>query len=174
MESFRDGSQRFRGLASKERFNESMHIRREVKPELGREIQSIRRLEIETSTDELLGKWWRTVHGPGRPISHVLERLPPKRQPHFLADVNRLPSADQRDQHAPARNALAKSQEVLRLGQAVTAAMNPLHLLRIVRTLRLVEHDQVLRRDAIESFRVVVDVGFDGPHERLAATAAVL
>jgi hypothetical protein len=66
----------------------------------------------------------------------------------FLARVDFLPTSDQPHEDAPLRHALSEVHEVLGLGTTVTTAvMLSCNLLGVERALRLVEYQDVFRRD---------------------------
>ena len=84
------------------------------------------------------------------------------------------PSSDQRHQHAPARDALTKFDQVLRFGHPNGPTMHMRDTFGVMSALRLVKNDKVLWRNRRPGTGVMLDVVLDALNERLAATAGVL
>ena len=107
-------------------------------------------------------------------LAGLAQRLAPLAQASLFADVDLLPRADQPDQHAPLRDALAELDKGLRLRhRAWRSRVLGGHLLNVPGPLRLVVDDHVLRRHRRLVAEVLLHVVLDVAHEGLAAATGV-
>ena len=123
-----------------------MKIAGEVESQFLVEIE--RRLVFErnrSALEESRNSVWR-VNGPFTSFRGAFDGGFPLSESAFLTDVDFLSASDQTDDHAPLRNAVSESDELLGLAACIGAIMFCTNHVRIVRSLRFVEYEHVLRR----------------------------
>lgn len=112
------------------------------------------------------------MYGPLVRASSTFDGPTPLHETCLLADVDLLSASDQPNHDAPLRDPLRELDEMLRLG-LVAAVFRVLRMdhLGIECTLRLIEHEHVLRRHQSWPGRVGAYVILHPSHEGLSAAA---
>jgi len=93
------------GAALQQDLHHLVQTRREVKTDLGAEVERRGPVRTHTRAIEHPGNRWGAMHGPGGGVAAAFEGVAPLAEAALLAGVDLLTAADETDDDAPLRDA---------------------------------------------------------------------